>query len=136
MRVAEFFLLSFLVAAGAAAQQQSGLPGLKQTGVMQPSGKPGELRVLDWAGLRSAVTYTFDDALASQLSNYPRLHATGVRMTFFLTTNHSLSPDWAQVFQDGNEAGNHTAHHCRADGTSCGWGSYAGSLEAEYDQCN
>jgi hypothetical protein len=38
--------------------------------------------------------------------------------------------------RDGNELGNHTEHHCRANATGCAWGAYAGSLEAEYDLCS
>jgi peptidoglycan/xylan/chitin deacetylase (PgdA/CDA1 family) len=92
------------------------------------------LKVLDWAGQKAAVTYTYDDGLASQVSNYPQLQATRVRMTFFLNLNEGNAGTWKQAVQDGHELGNHTAHHCRADGTSCA-GTYAGSLEAEYDLC-
>ncbi len=110
----------------------SGLPVLPASGLSKPSGAPGGLRVLDWAGLKSAVTYTFDDG--SQASYYPQLHATGVRVTFFINLNAGHVSTWTQATQDGNELGNHTAHHCRANGTSCA-GTYAGSLEAEYDLC-
>ena len=137
MREMKFFfllLLSCVVVASLAAQTE--LPTLNRSGVPQPAGKPGGLRVLDWAGYRSALTYTFDDALRSQIENYPKLHATGVRMTFFLTSAHQPNPAWTKIGKDGNELGNHTAHHCHADATGCGWGGYAGSLEAEYDICS
>lgn len=127
-----------VVAAGGAvsggSQEFSDLPALNRSGVPQPSGDAGGLKVLDWAGFKSALTYTFDDGLPSQIENYKKLHAAGVRMTFFVTTN-GLNPAWGQIAKDGNELGNHTAHHCRADATGCAWGAYAGSLEAEYDQC-
>jgi peptidoglycan/xylan/chitin deacetylase (PgdA/CDA1 family) len=136
MRMLKIAVLIVTACLSAAAQKQtSGLPALHTSGVAQPVGKPGGFKVLDWAGYKSALTYTFDDALPSQIENYAKLHATGVRMTFFLTSNNGVNPAWAQIAKDGNELGNHTAHHCHADATGCAWGGYAGSLEAEYDQC-
>lgn len=114
------------------ASSSSGLPVLSAGGQPKPSGAAGGLRVLDWAGLKSAVTYTFDDG--TQAPYYPQLHATGVRVTFFINLNAGHVSTWTQAAKDGNELGNHTAHHCRADGTSC-VGTYAGTLEAEYDLC-
>jgi peptidoglycan/xylan/chitin deacetylase (PgdA/CDA1 family) len=105
-------------------------------GVAKPSGAPGGLRVLDWAGFEAALSYTFDDSLSSQIRHYPELQATGVRMTFYLVSSlNATSPTWAEALADGHELGNHTAHHCHQDGTSCGAGSFAGSPEAELDQC-
>ncbi len=112
---------------------RSGLPIPPNKGVPRPSGSTGGLKVLDWAGFKAAVTYTFDDGLPSQAANYDLLQGTGVRMTFFLNANAKNPAVWAQAAKDGHELGNHTAHHCHADGTDCaGW---AGSLEAEYDLC-
>lgn len=114
----------------------SGLPVPPNSGVHKPTGAVGGLKVLDWAGFKAAITYTFDDSIASQVANYPLLQATGVHMTFFLVgASDQNSPIWAQAAKDGHELGNHTEHHCHANGTGCGWGSYAGSLEAEYDLC-
>jgi hypothetical protein len=112
------------------------LPSLSTTGVPQPTGAVGGLKVLDWAGFSSAVTYTFDDSLASQLSNYSQLHATGFRMTFFQISSTGYNAGWQQVVNDGNELGNHTAHHCYADGTGCANGVWDGSIAAEYNECN
>jgi len=114
------------------AGENGELPVLPARGLPKPSGIPGGLRVLDWAGLKAAVTYTFDDG--SQAPYYPQLHATGLRVTFFLNSNAGNVSTWTQAARDGNELGNHTAHHCRTDGTSC-VGTYAGSLEDEYDLC-
>jgi len=95
---------------------------------------PGGLKVVDWAGFRAAVTYTFDDA--AQADEYPELQATGQRMTFFLTCGWDHDPSvWLQAVRDGQEIGNHTQHHCSADGANCGAGPWAGSIEAEYDEC-
>ena len=132
------FLLSLTCAAQISTSNSrssaSGLPIPPGSRSPKPSGAVGNLKVLDWAGFRAAITYTFDDGLPSQVSSYPQLQATGVRMTFFLNVNAGNSATWAQAAKDGHELGNHTAHHCRADGTNCA-GTYAGSLEAEYDQC-
>jgi len=70
--------------------------------------------VLDWAGFKAAVSYTFDDSNSSQIENYPALQALGVPMTFYLQTGkvtESSNPVWAQALLDGHELGNHTQSH-------------------------
>jgi peptidoglycan/xylan/chitin deacetylase (PgdA/CDA1 family) len=137
-RIAVLSIFAFCFAAVGATNGQTlpplpTPPGSKAT---KPTGPAGNLKVLNWAGFHSALTYTFDDSISSQIANYPKLQATGVRMTFFLVgASDGNSPVWAQAAKDGHELGNHTEHHCHADGTACGWGPYAGSLEAEYDLC-
>lgn len=114
----------------------SGLPVPAKSGVPKPAGATGGLRVLDWAGFKGAITYTFDDSLPSQIANYPKLQATGVRMTFFLVGAYDQnSPVWKQASSAGHELANHTEHHCHADGTGCAWGANAKSLAEEYDLC-
>jgi hypothetical protein len=61
--------LSMAASNGARANGLADLPPLSTAGVPRPSGAAGGLKVLDWAGFSSAVTYTFDDSLPSQLSN-------------------------------------------------------------------
>jgi peptidoglycan/xylan/chitin deacetylase (PgdA/CDA1 family) len=95
--------------------------------------------VLDWAGFKSALTYTFDDGQPSQVEHYAELQATGARMTFYITSGSSSSSagfdaTFAQAVRDGHELGNHTVHHCRADLSGCSGGS-AVSLNAEIDDC-
>src|SRR3954453_1126938 len=66
------------------APAASGLPVPPGAGGLpRPSGAPGNLRVLDWAGFKSALTYTFDDAQPSQIEHYADLQASGVPLTFF-----------------------------------------------------
>lgn len=117
----------------------STLPVPATTGVERPSGSPGHLRVLDWAGFTSAVTYTLDDAQPSQVEHYDELAATGVRMTFYVTSinvhgNAALDAIFSQAVKDGHEAGNHTIHHCHAGLTDCSSGT-ASSLDSELDGC-
>lgn len=133
-----FAPLSLAASTGARANGLADLPPLSAAGVPRPSGTVGGLKILDWAGFSSAVTYTFDDSLPSQLSNYAQLHATGVRMTFFEVSGVGYDAGWQRAVDDGNELGNHTAHHCHSDGTGCGFGytTWSGSLAAEYDACN
>jgi peptidoglycan/xylan/chitin deacetylase (PgdA/CDA1 family) len=116
--------------------------------VPRPSGTPGNLKVLDWAGFKSAVSYTFDDGQPSQIEHYDELAATGVRMTFFV---NSSAASWEQGFvstfsraaRDGHEIGNHTVHHCHADpdgtlytGNGAARAACAGpSAAAEFDDC-
>lgn len=91
----------------------SGLPLPTGSGVARPAGKPGNLVVLDWAGFRAAVSYTFDDANSSQIAHYPELKALGVRMTFYLITGkpEAADPVWAAAARDGHEIGNHSKSH-------------------------
>lgn len=98
---------------------QCGLPVPSTTGVAKPNGTPGNLKVVNWAGFKGAVSYTFDDANSSQIAHYPELQALGVPMTFYLQTGKSeaANPIWAQAVADGHELGNHTKSHA-ASGTA------------------
>lgn len=104
-----------------------------------PSGKAGNLVVLDWAGFKGATTYTFDDAQPSHIDHYDELHATGIHMTFFISTNVNWIPDsdkfWAQAVKDGNEMGNHTVSHPHPNLTGSCFGKPLESVDAEIDEC-
>nr|PZN25965.1 MAG: polysaccharide deacetylase [Pseudomonadota bacterium] len=91
----------------------SGCPAPPRSLVPRPNGAPGELAVLPWAGFRGAVSYTFDDANASQIEHFPVLDALGVRMTFYLTTGKPEASDatWARALARGHELGNHAKSH-------------------------
>lgn len=91
----------------------SELPVPATSGVPRPSGVPGDLRVLDWAGFQAAVSYTLDDADASQVTNYDALQALGVPFTFYLWTSMggAMSDVWSRAVADGHELGNHTQSH-------------------------
>lgn len=106
----------------------SGLPYPETNGVSQPSGTPGTLTVLNWAGFNAAVSYTFDDGQPSQVAHYPELAAQGVPMTFYISegwrgTSSDFESVWAQAAADGNEIGNHTVNHPHADLSDTGTGS-------------
>ena len=80
----------------------------------QPSGSPGGLTVLNWAGFKAAVSYNFDDNNDSVIAAYPTLKGLGVPFTFYLWTGHTPeinSSVWVQAANDGNEMGNHTKSH-------------------------
>ncbi|HET9957735.1 MAG TPA: polysaccharide deacetylase family protein [Polyangiaceae bacterium] len=81
--------------------------------VPQPAGTVGGLTVLNWAGFKSAVSYTFDDSNETQIKHYDDLKSLGVRYTFYLQTGKGAfsDPTWARAAQDGHELGNHTVHH-------------------------
>jgi peptidoglycan/xylan/chitin deacetylase (PgdA/CDA1 family) len=114
---------------------KSSLPVPTTTGVVKPSGTPGNLKVVDWAGFAGAISFTFDDSLQSQIDNYAALNAVGVHMTFYLVCgNDGSKPAWQTAANDGHELGNHTMHHCNANGTSCGWGAFS-NVNAELDDC-
>ncbi len=88
--------------------------------VPRPAGSPGNLKVLDWAGFKSAVSYTFDDGQPSHIEHYAELQAMGVRLTFFINSANTFGQtdfvsSFSRAARDGHEIGNHTAHHCHAD---------------------
>jgi peptidoglycan/xylan/chitin deacetylase (PgdA/CDA1 family) len=91
------------------------LPVPATAGVPRPSGAPGNLTVLPWAGFKAAVSYTFDDANSSQIVSYGVLKALGVRMTFYLITSKpdASSAVWMEAVQDGHEIGNHSHTHAQ-----------------------
>lgn len=106
----------------------SGLPYPETNGVSRPGGKPGTLAVLNWAGFKAAVSYTFDDGQPSQVAHYPKLQALGVPMTFYICegwsgTSGDFVAVWARAASDGNEIGNHTVNHPHALLTDTGTGS-------------
>ena len=105
----------------------AGLPlPLATSGVAKPAGTTGQpgLRVLDWAGFKAAMSYTFDDSQPSQIDHYPELKAQRVRATYYINPSANWYPQWDDptrfdaVWKDamaqGSEIGNHTTHHCRA----------------------
>jgi peptidoglycan/xylan/chitin deacetylase (PgdA/CDA1 family) len=105
---------------GGAVRVASGLPAAPgAAAVPRPAGAPGNLKVLDWAGFKSAVSYTFDDGQPSHIEHYAALQATGVPLTFFVNANTpsltSFVSTFSQAVRDGHEIGNHTANHCHAD---------------------
>ena len=112
---------------------KSKIPAPPTTSVAKPSGTPGGLKVIDWAGFKGALSYTFDDSLQSQVTHYEKLNAVGVHLTFYLVNaNEGSNPIWEKAVADGHELGNHTAHHCRANGTDCANGVFAG-IDPELD---
>jgi peptidoglycan/xylan/chitin deacetylase (PgdA/CDA1 family) len=97
-------------------------------------------KVLDWRGSRAAVSWTFDDAQPSHIAHYAELQATGVPMTFYVTTANDTEPGfeatWRRAVQDGHEIGNHSVHHCHANLAGCTSGRPLGSIDAELDESN
>jgi peptidoglycan/xylan/chitin deacetylase (PgdA/CDA1 family) len=102
--------------------------------------QPG-LRVLDWAGFKAAMSFTFDDSSPSHIEHYPKLKAQRVRVTYYINPTANWFPGfdatWKDAVAQGSEIGNHTTHHCRAseltdtDPNTCP--SSLGSAGAEFD---
>jgi hypothetical protein len=103
----------------------SGYAAAGASGQAKPSGSATAVTVLDWAGFKTAVSFTFDDANSSQISNYTALQAqndkgNNVRYTFYLQTGKSEAGNaiWATAHKDGHELGNHTKSHQSAATTT------------------
>lgn len=79
----------------------------------RPSGTPGDITVLDWAGFKAAVSYTFDDSNQTQIQHFSEMMALGVPFTFYLWTGKSESSNavWGMARDQGHELGNHTQSH-------------------------
>lgn len=125
---------------GGSPASVSGLPVPSGGGQPRPSGAPGGLTVLDWAGFKSAVSWTFDDSQPSQIAHYPELAAVGIPMTFYISTglggSAAYDAAWSQAVADGSEIGNHSVHHCHADLTGCSFGTALTTVEDELDQAS
>jgi peptidoglycan/xylan/chitin deacetylase (PgdA/CDA1 family) len=97
---------------------------------------------LNWAGFKSAASWTFDDSQPSQIAHYAELEAVGVPMTFYISTGNSSEAMYDSTFttavQNGHEIGNHTVHHCHANLTGCSFGTTPGgdTLANELDTCD
>lgn len=89
------------------------LPVAGTAGQAKPAGAAGGLKVLDWAGFKGAVSFTFDDGNSSLISNYEKLHATGARSTYFLVSSWAGGKNdvWKTAVKNGDELGNHTNSH-------------------------
>jgi peptidoglycan/xylan/chitin deacetylase (PgdA/CDA1 family) len=124
----------------AASPAARGLPVPAASGLPRPAGAPGNLTVLDWAGFKGAVSWTFDDAQPSHIAHYAELAAVGVPMTFYITTNNDNEAGfwetWQRAVKDGHELGNHSVHHCHANLTGCTSGRPLATLDAEVDDSN
>ena len=83
------------------------------TNVAKPSGSPGNITVLNWAGFKGAVSYSFDDDNDSQIANYSTLSGYGVPLTFYMWTGRTEASNsvWTQAVKAGYEIGNHTQSH-------------------------
>lgn len=121
--------------AGGPSSASSKLPVPPGPDVAPPSGSTADLEVLPWAGFRSAVTYTFDDASPSQVDHFADIDAEGVPVTFYVTMNNATSQasqmTWKRALAAGHELGNHTVHHCNFN-QACR-GAPAGSASQEID---
>jgi peptidoglycan/xylan/chitin deacetylase (PgdA/CDA1 family) len=97
----------------------SGYPSAGASGQSAPTGAGSKVTVLDWAGFKSAISFTFDDTNQTQIDHYKELQAlndkgNNVRYTFYMQTgknNEMNSTVWPQAVKDGHEMGNHTKSH-------------------------
>jgi hypothetical protein len=69
------------------------------------------MKVLDWAGFKGAVSFTFDDNRPSQMTNYSKLKASGAHFTWFVVGSWTPSSQYKATLADGQEIANHTYSH-------------------------
>src|SRR5258708_3318860 len=95
---------------GGSGGASSGLPVPPGPGNLPPpSGQMANLKVIPWAGFQGAVTYTFDDSQPSQIDHFADIQATGVPVTYYITTVNNwyagYDAAWKEAFAKGNELG-------------------------------
>jgi len=76
------------------------------------------VRVLDWAGFKGALSFTFDDTNQSQIDYFDDMNAIGLKYTYYLISGKTTqldSPVWPKAIQAGHELGNHTRSHQQTD---------------------
>jgi hypothetical protein len=82
----------------------------------KPAGTAGGLKVLDWAGFKGAVSFTFDDNMTT--GSYSKFKATGAHVTLFVTAAMSNYAGYTGAPAAGDEIGNHTSNHSSSGSTS------------------
>ena len=101
--------------------RRAALAGLT-TVALAPSALAQPAKPLLPAGMRAAVSLTYDDGVDSQLDHaVPALDALGLKATFFLTEENMEErlADWAKVAREGHEVADHTVSHpCKLQGYS------------------
>ncbi len=108
----------------AGKSEVSGLPYPPLSNFSKPEGgNPTNIIILDWAGFKAAVSFTFDDGQPSQVQHYTNLNKMEVPLTFFLSGGWGNNvvgyiSNFRQAVSDGHEIGNHTFTHCYANLTS------------------
>jgi peptidoglycan/xylan/chitin deacetylase (PgdA/CDA1 family) len=75
----------------------------------------GPVATVPWNGHPGAITFTFDDGLASQVTNvFPAFASRSCAATFFVYNANSFAsnrPAWVAAAQAGQEITNHTVTH-------------------------
>lgn len=117
------------------SQLNCGLPDVGVGGVPRPAGTAGGFKVIDWAGFKGAVSFTFDDGNSSQLDSYAALMKLGIRYTFFLIGQNVAQNvvNWQRAAADGNELGNHTQYHVQGDAIASDVGAGQKTVESTFN---
>jgi peptidoglycan/xylan/chitin deacetylase (PgdA/CDA1 family) len=81
----------------------------------------GPVTTVPWNGHTGAVSFTYDDARASQLPNLiPQLDSLGIKATFFISIQNigdfnARRAAWIQAARRGHELTNHTYAHANVN---------------------
>ena len=100
------------------AEADAGIDAGEEPAFPRPNAAVSEptLTVIPWNGHASAISFTFDDGLVSQLTHaVPALESRGLRGTFFVTCRATRRrPDEWRTVGLTHELGNHSETHPRA----------------------
>jgi hypothetical protein len=120
---------STTAAGGAASFKCENLSLAPSTTGSKPAGAVGGLRVLDWAGFKGAVSFTFDDNMTT--GSYSKFKATGAHVTLFVTAAMSNYAGYTGAPAAGDEIGNHTSNHS-SSGSVSAFESMQATIQSSY----
>lgn len=116
-------------AGGSAAFKCVNLSMAPKTTGSKPSGAAGGLKVLDWAGFKGAVSFTFDDNMTT--GSYAKFKATGAHVTFMVTSAMGNYAGYTGAPANGDEIGNHSSTHDR-NGNAQGYQAMQDTIKTAY----
>ena len=95
----------------------------------KPAGAVGGLKVLDWAGFKGAVSFSFDDNMTT--GSYTKFQATGAHVTLYVTAAMGNYAGYTGAPSHGDEIGNHTTSHT-SNGSVSDFQSMQATIQSSY----
>jgi hypothetical protein len=114
---------------GSASFKCANLSMAPNTTGSKPAGAVGGLKVLDWAGFKGAVSFSFDDNMTT--GSYTKFQATGAHVTLYVTAAMGNYAGYTGAPSHGDEIGNHTTSHT-SNGSVSDFQSMQATIQSSY----